>query len=269
MLDWHIILALIAVGSCAGFLAGLLGVGGGMLVVPIVLWTLKIQGIETAHSQHLAIGTSFAVMVFTSFSSMMAHYRNQAVNWHVVRYMAPMMVIGTVFGSVAARFIPGNALLLFFILFIYTMSVQILLNFKPKATRRLPDKAGLSTAGSLFGTISSWIGIGGSSLTVPFMLYCNIPIHEAVGTSAALGWSVAISGSISFLISGWSAPGLPNGSFGFWYLPAAVVLAATTVWFAPLGVRAAHRLPPDKLKRVFGSLLFAIASAMLYEWLTQ
>lgn len=263
----EILLPLLAVGALAGFLSGLLGIGGGMVVVPVVLWVLERQDAGGAHVQHLALGTSFAVMVFTTFSGAWAQHRKGAVRWDAVAGMSPAMVAGGLAGSLAARYLPSAGLQIFFICFAYAVAVQTLLRFKPAPSRVLPGRAGKAGAGGLFGVLSSWVGIGGGSLSVPFLLYCNVPVHQAVGTSAALAWPMAVSGALGYLVSGWQAEGLPAGAFGFWYLPAAAVLAACTVLFAPLGVKTAHKLPADALKTAFGLLLLAIATRMLWKWL--
>lgn len=268
MWSWEVVLPLMAVGAFAGFIAGLLGIGGGMIVVPIVLWALERQDLGGSHAQHLALGTSFAVMVFTTFSGALAQHRKGAVRWDAVRKMAPAMVAGGLLGAVISPHLPTKGLQIFFILFAYAVAIQTLLRFKPKATRQLPDTAGMLGAGGTFGLLSSWVGIGGGSLSVPFLLYCNIPVHQAVGTSSGLAWPMAVAGAIGYLWAGWQVTGLPEGTLGFWYLPATAVLATCTVIFAPLGVKVAHKLPADALKTAFGLLLMAIATQMLYKWLT-
>lgn len=266
MFDLHMIPVMLAVGGFAGFIAGLLGVGGGMIIVPVVLWVFQMQGMENiAHAQHLAVGTSFAVMVFTTFSSMMAQNRKGAVDWQVVKRMAPGMIFGVLLGSFIAKHIANGALQVFFIVFTVAVAVKTLADAKPKPSRSLPGRAGLGGVGTLFGVVSSWVGIGGGSLSVPFLMYCNVPVHKAVGTSAGLAWPIALAGAAGYLYSGWNVDGLPAGSFGFWYLPAVAVLSVATVLCAPLGVKAAHKLPPEKLKLAFGLLLLAIAGRMLWR----
>lgn len=266
MLDIQLIIIMLAVGSFAGFIAGLLGIGGGMIIVPVVLWVLQMQGMENiAHAQHLAVGTSFAIMVFTTFSSMMAQNRKGAVDWQVVKRMAPGMIFGVLIGSFIAKHISNGALQIFFIVFTVLIALKTLADAKPKPSRSLPGGAGLSAVGTLFGVVSSWVGIGGGSLSVPFMMYCNVPVHKAVGTSAGLAWPIAVAGALGYLYSGWNISGLPEGSFGFWYLPAVAVLSVATVVCAPLGVKAAHKLPPAKLKLAFGILLLVIAGRMLWR----
>lgn len=260
------VVSLLAAGSIAGFVAGLLGVGGGLLIVPVVLWALQMHGFGASeHAQHLAVGTSFAVMVFTSFSSMRAQQKKGAVDWQIFVSMAPGMVIGVALGAVVARYLPNKGLQVFFALFCAVIAWRSLMNVQPKPSRRLPGKSGLAAAGGLFGLLSSWIGIGGGSLSIPFMASCNVPMHRAVGTSAALGWPIALVGSIGYLAAGWSSEHLPPGAWGFIYLPVMIVLAAATLVFAPLGVKVSHKLPPAYLKKAFGILLLLITAKMLWQ----
>lgn len=266
---WHIdlILTLVAAGAAAGFLAGLLGVGGGTIIVPIVLWLLHKQGIANVFSQHIALGTSFAIMMFTTLSSAWAQHRRKAINWYIVRYFAPAMIVGSLLGALLAKFLPAKFLQIFFIVFLYVIAVQMLLKFKPKPTRQLPRPIGLFGCGNIIGLLSSWVGIGGGSLSVPFMTYCNVPIHTATGTSAALAWAMSVSGFVGFVVTGWNVNGLPENTLGFVYLPAVAVLAICTMTLAPFGVKIAHKLSPEKLKITMGVLLLIIASQMAWKLL--
>ncbi|XXQ67462.1 sulfite exporter TauE/SafE family protein [Neisseriaceae bacterium B1] len=261
----NIIFALLAAGTFAGFLAGLLGVGGGTIIVPIVLWFLHKQGVDSPYTQHLALGTSFAIMMFTTISSALAQHRRGSIDWSIVRHLSPAMIVGSLLGAGLAKFLSADFLQWFFIGFLYVIAVQMVLKIKPKPTRQLPKPAGLFASGSVIGLLSSWVGIGGGSLSVPFMTYCNVPIHRAVGTSAALAWTMSIAGCVGYVFSGWQAQALPAHTFGFVYLPVVLILAACTMTFAPLGVKAAHGLSPDKLKMAMGILLFLIATQMLYK----
>jgi uncharacterized membrane protein YfcA len=267
MLTLPLIAALLACGAMAGFMAGLLGVGGGLIIVPALGWALAAGNLGGAHAQHLAVGTSLAVMVFTSASSVRAHHRKGAVDWRIVRGMAPAMVVGTLLGSLIAGWISGAALKWFFVIYAYAVAAQMLIGKQPKGGREMPAPAGQGAAGGFIGMVSSWVGIGGGSMSVPFMTWCNVPVHTAIGTSAALGWPIAISGAAGYLISGWRAEGLPWGSAGFVYLPAMLALMLMTVLLAPLGTRAAHRLPVPRLKKVFALLMATMASEMLYRLL--
>lgn len=266
MVDTSILIGLIATGAVAGFLSGLLGIGGGLIIVPAFVWALEASG-QQAHVQHLALGTSLALMVFTSFSSVLAHHRRGAVNWEIVKKLAPFMVLGTFFGAQMAAWFPSDGLKVFFVMYAYAMAVQMLLSAQPKAARNLPSSPKLAAVGGAIGAISSLVGIGGGTMSVPFMLWCSVEMRTAIATSAALGWPIAFSGALGYLVSGWNAENLPEFSFGFIYLPAFLILVCITPLIAPLGVKMAHRLPVPMLKKVFACLLFVLASEMLYALL--
>lgn len=263
MLSLTMFAVLLGFGALAGFLAGLLGVGGGLVIVPVVVGVLEAAGLGGQYVQHLAVGTSLAVMVFTSFASVREHHKKGAVNWAIVRGMAPAMVLGTFAGSLLAGFIPSNGLKWFFVVYAYVIGAQMFLGAKPPASRNLPGVAGQAGAGTVIGMVSSWVGIGGGSMSVPFMGWCNVPVHTAIATSAALGWPIAVSGAIGYLASGWQQPGLPWGAVGFVYLPAMLALMLMTVLLAPVGARAAHALPVPKLKKAFALLMVVMATEML------
>ena len=205
------ILILMAVGSLAGIIAGMFGVGGGTILVPLVLWILQMQGLEqSAYAQHTAIGTSFAVMVFTSFSSALSQHKKGAVDWQILQSMIPGVLAGVAVGALIARYLPSKGLQIFFTVFIGIIAVRALMGIKPSPSRHLPGRGGLFSMGSLFGVLSSWIGIGGGSLTVPYLTFCNVPVHRAVGTSAALGWPIAVAGAAGYWYAGAGSPGLPR-----------------------------------------------------------
>lgn len=260
------ILIMLAAGSLAGIVAGVFGVGGGTILVPLVLWILQMRGAEhLAHAQHIAVGTSFAVMVFTSFSSAYSQHRKKAVDWPILHSMIPGVLFGVAAGALISRHLPKLGLQIFFTLFLAILAIRSIMGVKPAAGRHLPDKAGLCGMGGLFGILSSWIGIGGGSLTVPYLTFCNVPVHRAVGTSAALGWPIALAGALGYWYIGLNADGLPKGSAGFIYLPAVAVLAASTIVAAPIGVKISHKLPPDKLNKSFGILLLLLAANMVWK----
>lgn len=257
---WQIemVLALILVGAFAGFIAGLFGIGGGLIIVPIVLWLLTKLHIGGDYTQHIALGTSFAIMIFTTFSSAWAQHKKRAVEWSIVTKMAPAMVIGGLLGSFISRHLSATFLHYFFIAFVTFVGLQVLFKLTPKTTRPMPHAIVIIAVGAIIGILSSWVGIGGGTLVVPFLLFCSISIHHAVGTSSALAWPMALSGATGYLINGLSVKGLPEYSLGFWYLPAVAVLACCTTLFAPLGVKLAHRLPPARLRMGMGLLILGI-----------
>ncbi len=252
-----------AVGAIAGILAGLLGIGGGLVIVPMLVYVFGLNNIPPELTMHIALATSMASIMFTSVSSFMAHHRRGAVHWDVVKRIAVGILIGTFLGSCFASAMSNSFLKLFFVIFLYFVSAQLLLNKKPKGGRELPGKVGMFGVGSGIGVISSLVGIGGGTLSVPFMLWCNLPVHHAIGTSAAIGLPIAIAGTIGYIINGWNVSTLPQYSIGYVYLPALVGIAAVSVLTAPLGARLAHSLPVDRLKRIFALLLIGVATKML------
>jgi len=253
------------VGILAGFVAGLFGVGGGLLIVPPLLMLFAAQGFDVAQVMHMALGTTMATIVFTSIASMRAHHRHTAVRWDIVKAMAPGLVLGTLTGSLIASNIPTRPLAIAFTAFVYYASLQMILDFKPKPSRSLPGPGGLLLAGFVIGMLSGMIAAGGGFLSIPFMVWSNVAIHLAVGTSSALGFPIAAAGTLGYIISGWNVPGLPSWSLGYIYLPALIGIIVMSFTFAPYGARLAHRLPVHKLKRAFGILLALLASKMLYS----
>lgn len=253
-----------ALGLGAGFMAGLLGVGGGLLMVPALSWAFAQQGFVAQYNIHLALATSLAVIVPTALSSLRAHHAHAAVDWPTVRRIAPGIVIGTLAGSLAAAKLPDGGLKIFFTLFLFYAATQMLLGFRPPPSRRLPGRFGLSFAGAAIGLVSSWVGIGGGTLSVPFLTWCNIALRRAIGTSAAIGLPIALAGSAGYIVSGYTVSGLPPASIGFVYLPALAAIALGSWLTAPFGARATHRWPVQLVKRIFAGLLYLLAVRMAY-----
>lgn len=262
-----IILMYLGVGAFAGILAGLLGVGGGLVIVPMMVITLTWQGIPQEHIMHLALGTSLASIIFTSVSSFMAHHRRGAVQWQVVRQIVVGILLGTFLGATVASRLSTGVLKAIFIVFLYYMGIQFLLDRKPKASRTLPGVGGMFVMGMVIGVVSAFVGIGGGSLSVPFMIYCNVPVHTAIGTSAAIGFPIAIAGAVGYLVNGLAVPDLPPWSLGYLYLPALLGIAGMSILTAPLGARLAHSLPVSRLKQVFAVLLLVMGTKMLFDLL--
>ena len=269
LLDPVLILELAALGLLSGFLAGLLGIGGGMLMVPFITAILGTQGMAAELSVKMAIATSMATIMFTSISSVRAHHQRGAVRWDIVQRLAPGIVLGALIASMGVfALLKGTALAIFFGLFVAFSATQMFLDRKPAPSRQMPGTAGQLAAGGAIGFLSGLVGAGGGFISVPFMAWCNIAIHNAVATSAALGFPIALANVVGYVASGQSAQGLPAGSWGYVWLPALAVIATFSVLTAPLGARAAHQLPVKKLKRVFASLLYALAAYMLWKGLT-
>ncbi len=211
------------------------------------------QGFPPEHVMHLALGTSMATIVVTSVSSMRAHHGHGAVRWEIVRGLAPGLVVGTLAGTTLASLIPTRPLAVIFVCIVYYASAQMMLDFKPKPhARRCRAPAGMLLVGTVIGVLSSLVSAGGGFMSIPFMVFCNVAIHQAVGTSAALGFPIAVAGTVGYLVAGWNTAGLPAGSLGYIYLPGLVGVAAMTMLIAPLGAKTAHRLPVKQLKRAFG-----------------
>lgn len=257
----------VVVGLVAGFLAGLLGVGGGLVIVPALTFIFSAQLFPSAYILHLALGSSLASILFTSLSSLRAHHAHGAVNWGVVRGITPGILTGTLLGTVVATQLSSNFLKGFFIAFLYYVATQMLLDIRPKGTRGLPGALGMFLAGGIIGGISSLVGIGGGTLSVPFMTRCNVRMHQAIGTSAAIGFPIALAGAVGYLANGFAVAGLPPYSLGFVYLPAMLGLVAASVLTAPMGARVAHRLPVKELKKVFALLLYVVGTRMLWSLL--
>lgn len=255
----------LVIGLLAGFVAGLLGVGGGLVLVPVLTWVFAHAGFPAAYNIHLALGTSLATIVFTSIASLRAHHRHGAVRWEVVRRITPGIVLGTLAGSLAAAWLPDRGLRLFFTLFLFYAATQIFFGFRPAAHRQLPGWPGMTLAGGVIGLVSSWVGIGGGTLSVPFLNWCNLRLQEAIGTSAAIGLPIAVSGAVGYGLSGLTVTGLPAGSLGFIHLPALVAIAIMSVLAAPFGARLTHRLPVARLRRIFAGVLYLVGLRMAWS----
>lgn len=255
--------ALLLLGAVAGVIAGLLGVGGGLIIVPGLLFLFEHLHFPGAINMHMALGTSLASIIFTSLSSIHAHHQHAAVKWYVVAVMSPGILIGAAIGSVIADYLDGDVLRLFFSLFLLFAAIQMGLNISPNPKRGLPGFAGTSTVSMIIGMISAIVGIGGGTMTVPFLVWCNTNIRHAVGTSAAIGLPIAISAAISYTITGWNNPLLPTSSLGYIYLPAMLVIIFASMLFAPIGANLAHHLPVKKLKRFFAFLLAILSIRLL------
>ena len=270
MLPPLLIVELAVLGIGTGFLAGLLGIGGGMLMVPFITLILANRGASADLSVKMAIATSMATIIFTSLSSVRAHHKRGAVRWDIVRRLAPGIVVGSIVGSLGVfALLKGTSLAIFFGLFVSFSATQMFLDRKPKPTRQMPGTAGQLVAGGFIGFLSGLVGAGGGFISVPFMTWCNVAIHNAVATSAALGFPIAAANVVGYVISGQTVQNLPEGSLGYIWLPALAVVAVCSFLTAPLGAKAAHSIPVSKLKRVFASILYVLAAYMLYKGLSS
>ena len=260
-MDWWP--AYLAIGALVGFFAGLLGIGGGMMLVPMLVFVFKAKGFAPEHLVHMALATAMATVPFTSAASVRAHHANGGVDWSIVLGMLPGLAVGALLGAIAAGHVPGRPLAIFFTAFVLYSGVGMFRASKPKPSRRLPGRAGLACVGAGVSFLSSFLAAGAAFLTVPFMTWCNVPIRRAIGSAAAIGFPLALASSAGYVWSGSRAEGLPTASLGFVYLPALGLIVATSVLTAPFGARLTQRVPVARLKQVFGLMLFGLAAAML------
>jgi len=257
--------AYLMIGAAVGFLAGLLGVGGGMVMVPMLVFVFKAKGFPAEHMMHLSLATSMATIVFTSLSSVRAHHSHGAVDWRVARAMAPGIVAGALSATLVAGFVPTRPLAVFFAVFMLYASLQMFFEVKPKPSHQLPGAAGLFGVGAGIGALSSALAAGGAFLSIPFLARCNVPLKRAIGTAAANGFPIAVAGAAGYVLNGLRVEGLPEGSLGFVYLPALALIVTASMPLAPLGARLAHRLPVKRLRIVFAFLLLGLALRMLAD----
>jgi uncharacterized protein len=256
-------LAYLAIGFAVGFFAGLLGIGGGAVMVPMLVFVFAAQQMPAEHLLHMALGTAMASIMFTSVASMRAHHAHGAVDWGIARAIAPGILLGAFCAALAAGFIAKRPLAIMFAALVFYAATQILFDLRPRQARELPGAGGLFAAGAGIGAISSLIAVGGAFLCIPFLAWCSVPLRRAIGTSAAIGLPIAVAGALGYVAQGLRAEGLPPLSLGYVYLPALVLVAATSMLAAPLGARLAHRLPVKRLRIIFALLLYALATRML------
>ncbi len=261
------IAAYLGIGAIAGVIAGLFGVGGGLLIVPVLVMIFSAHGMSSDVITHLAIGTSLAAIIPTSISSMTTHHRHGAILWPAFARLTPGLVIGALAGSFVAAWLPSDILKRIFGVFELAVAAQIAFGHNPAPHRALPGPFGMGSAGTVIGIVSAIIGIGGGTLTVPFLVWCNVTLKRAIATSAACGLPIAIAGAVGFAINGsMGGPGgnaLPAGAFGYIYGPALAGVAIASVLSAPFGARLAHRLPTHLLRRYFAVFLALLGVRML------
>ena len=256
-------LGYLVLGAFAGLLAGLFGIGGGLIIVPVLVLSFHAQGVSPEIITHLALGTSLPTMIFTGFSSLRAHQEAGAVDWVMIRRLGVGMLIGAWLGGMTASQLSASTLNIIIGCFAWTMAVQMGLNLKPKAERRLPGPVGTGIAGTFIGWLSALFGIGGGSMTVPYLSWNSVPMRNAVAASAACSIPIAVAGSLSYLYAGWGRTDLPEWSFGFIYLPALLGIILTSTQFARIGARLAHRLSPQRLKQAFALLMLVIGAKFM------
>ncbi len=253
----------ILLGVFAGVIAGLLGVGGGLIIVPILALMFSLQGFAPEHLMQIAVGTSLATIVFTSLSSARAHHKRGAVSWPVVLQLSLGILPGGWLGGVSAIWMGGAVLAGLFGVFELAVAAQLGFGKQPAPHRSLPGRTRNAAAGVVIGSVSALFGIGGGSLTVPWLVWHNLDIRHAVGTSAACGFPIALIGTLGFVAVGLGMPDLPAGSTGFVYWPAVIAVSIASVLSAPLGARLAHHLDQAKLQKVFAAFIALLGLLML------
>ncbi len=252
-------------GVFAGLIGGMLGLGGGIIIVPVLHYLFIQQGFPSSIIMHLAVTTSLATIIATSLSATYMHHKKEAVLWPVVKSIAPGILIGAGLGAILADLLSSNTLRIVFGVFEIGVAIQIGFELKPKAKTKLPETGGLIGSGVGIGMLSTILGIGGGTLTVPFLLWCNVNMRNAVAVSSACGFPIAIAGTTALIIAGWDNTMVPENSFSYLYWPAALMIIAMTIFFAPLGAQLAHYLPIATLKRLFAIILATVGLRMLIQ----
>ncbi len=253
----------IVMGILVGLLGGMLGIGGGSLIVPGLVFLLRRQGIPLDLAMKIAVATSLASILFTSLRALHAQQRRQAIDWHIASLLGVAAVMGSLVSGYAAAYLSGAVLTVIFGIFLGIVGLQLLAAWRPVSHWALPGRPALFAVGIGIGALSALLGIGGGSLTVPFLTACQVDMRRAIAISTTLGVPIALFGALGFVSSGLQRSGLPPETWGYIYLPAFLGLTPVAVLVAPLGVYWAHRLPVGKLRRVFGVLLLATSSQMI------
>ncbi len=259
--EWIIILMLF--GAFVGFMAGLLGIGGGGIMVPVLTSIFLMQGVPVENVVHLALGTAMASIIITSISSLRAHHAKGAVLWAIVKQMSPGILLGTFLATFLAAHLNSLYLAIFFACFMAYVSLQMFINKKPKPSRELMGTGGMFLSGAGIGAISALVSIGGGSLTVPYLTWQNVDIRKSIATSAAIGLPISLAGTLGYLINGWSNTSLENYIFGYISLIPVALISVVSFVTAPMGASLAHKLPIPILKKIFALLLISLSIKML------
>jgi len=256
-------LAYLALGALTGWLGGLFGIGGGLILVPVLAFLFQAQGISADHVLQLALGSAMGIILFTALASLRKHHHLGVVRWPTVRALTPGILLGTGLGTWIATQVSGHFLALFFAGFVYLVAGHLWFGSKPHPARQLPGKAGMTAFGLFTGSLSSLVSIGGGTFVVPFLVWCNIPLRHAIGTAAAVGFPLAAGASLGYAIGGWHISELPSPHAGFAYFPAIFWTGLASIFTAPLGAQLAHRLNVEKLRKLFALLLVVLATKLL------
>ncbi len=262
LLPSDLIASYLLLGAFAGILAGLLGIGGGLIIVPALILLFEAQNIHSDIIVHLALGTSLATIAITALSSIRSHHKRGAVLWHVVRQMSPGLFFGTLAGAWLAGLLHGDWLRAIVCIFMIYVALQMIFDFRVSAHQALPGTTGMNITGTVIGILSALVGIGGGTLIVPFLNWCRQTIRDAIGTSAACGLPIALAGALGYMLVGLGRQHLPDYSTGFVYWPAFFIIVLISILTAPLGARLSHQMPVGILKKVFAGILVIAAWRM-------
>lgn len=252
-------------GLVSGTLAGLLGIGGGMIIVPVVVWVLAAHGYGDDNLIKVALGTSLAVIIPTSISSALAHYRRKTLRLDVFFNMLPGVIVGTIAGGFLVGYLPDKVLKIIFGVGCLLVAFKMFTQAAPKPTRSLPNRFYQAVVGSIIGAISTMLGIGGGTMTVPYLNWCNVPMRNAVGTSAAVGLPIAASGAVTLMLVGQAAENLPQNSIGFVYLPAFLAIGISAVIMAPFGAKLTQHVPVNALKMLMALIILAAGLKIIHS----
>ena len=251
------------IGVIAGTLSGMLGIGGGIIVIPLLAWLLKLQGMSNVLIMHIAAGTSLSVMIFTTFSSWYGHTKRGVKVWYIYRKLAVGIIVGTFFGAILGHFLHSDILEILFAIFIFIVALRMLFVLKTKASRTLPGRLGMFGMALIIGGKSGLLGLGGGIITIPFLTYCNVPVRNTIAVSVACSFTIALIGTISYILTGQHMPNLPAWTLGYIYLPAFLGIVLTGPLCAQLGAYFSHKIPKQILTRILGGVLLVIAIRML------
>ena len=261
-IEWLILYILL--GSFVGFMAGLLGVGGGGILVPLLVTIFTQQGMAAKSVVHMALGTALACMILSSISSTRAHANRGAVVWKVAAGMAPGIMLGTLLTTYIAASINGVYIAAFFAGFMAIVAIQLFANWKPKPGPTHTHVAELFLAGAGIGSISALAAVGGGFLSMVYMAYKNLDLKKAIGTSAALGFVIAITGTLGYSLNGWSETVGEPFALGFIYVPAFIAVSLSSIAAAAYGAKWAHRLPDSFLRKLLGVISLILSIKMLF-----
>ena len=260
----EIFLVSILLGIVTGLLAGLFGIGGGLVIVPVLVMLFTAQGFPTELVMLMAVATSLAAIILTAIASVSAHHRLGAVVWAKVFSLSPGIMIGAALGAVVAKQINGDTLRYILVVFLLYVGLQMAFQVKPKPGRAKQSRALDFLVANFIGLLSSIVGIGGGTLTVPYLVSGQMLMRNAVAVASACGLPIAVAGTVSYALLGWNATHLPEWSLGYVYLPVFIGTGLSSIMTAPIGAKLAHKLPAAKLKRYFSLLLFVMAAKLMW-----